>query len=63
MLFRSQGSCASSGEYPACIELLASGAIKVDEMISARVPLADGADWFKRLYAHEPNLMKVILEP
>ena len=60
---RLQGSCASSGEYPACIELLASGAIKVDEMISARVPLADGADWFKRLYAHEPNLMKVILEP
>ena len=60
---RLQGSCASSGEYPACIELLASGAIKVDEIISARVPLADGADWFKRLYAHEPNLMKVILEP
>ncbi len=60
---RLQGSCASSGEYPACIALLASGAIKVDEMISARVPLADGADWFKRLYAHEPNLMKVILEP
>ena len=60
---RLQGSCASSGEYPACIELLASGAIKVGEIISARVPLADGADWFKRLYAHEPNLMKVILEP
>ena len=60
---RLQGSCASSGEYPACIELLASGRIKVDEMISARVPLAEGADWFKRLYAHEPNLMKVILEP
>ena len=60
---RLQGSCASAGEYPACIELLANGTIKVDEMISARAPLADGADWFKRLYAHEPNLMKVILEP
>lgn len=60
---RLQGSCASSGEYPACIELLANRTIKVDEMISARAPLADGADWFKRLYAHEPNLMKVILEP
>ncbi len=60
---RLQGSCASAGEYPACIELLANGTIKVDEIISARAPLADGADWFKRLYAHEPNLMKVILEP
>lgn len=60
---RLQGSCASSGEYPACIELLANGTINVDEMISARAPLAEGADWFKRLYAHEPNLMKVILEP
>jgi len=60
---RLQGSCASAGEYPACIELLANGTINVDEMISARAPLADGADWFKRLYNHEPNLMKVILEP
>jgi len=60
---RLQGSCASSGEYPACIELLANGTINVDEMISARAPLSEGADWFKRLYAHEPNLMKVILEP
>jgi len=60
---RLQGSCASAGEYPACIELLANGTINVDEIISARVPLADGADWFKRLYNHEPNLMKVILEP
>ena len=60
---RLQGSCASAGEYPACIELLANGAINVDEIISARAPLAEGADWFKRLYAHEPNLMKVILEP
>ena len=60
---RLQGSCASAGEYPACIELLANGTINVDEIISARAPLAEGADWFKRLYAHEPNLMKVILEP
>lgn len=60
---RLQGSCASAGEYPACIELLANGTIKVEEMISARAPLSEGADWFKRLYAHEPNLMKVILEP
>jgi len=60
---RLQGSCASSGEYPACIELLSSGKIRVDSMISARSPLDDAASWFDRLYRHEPNLMKVIVQP
>ena len=57
------GSCASSGEYPACIELLSSGRIRVDSMISARTSLDDAASWFDRLYKHEPNLMKVIVQP
>lgn len=57
------GSCASSGEYPACIDLLARGAIKVEPLISAYAPLTDGVSWFQRLYAHEPNLMKVVLKP
>ena len=60
---RLQGSCASSGEYPVCIELLSSGRIKVDSMISARTPLENAASWFDRLYKHEPNLMKVIVQP
>jgi L-iditol 2-dehydrogenase len=57
------GSCASCGEYPACIDLLARGAIQVAPLISAVAPLAEGASWFERLYRHEPNLMKVILAP
>jgi L-iditol 2-dehydrogenase len=57
------GSCASSGEYPACIDLLARGAIRVEPIISALAPLDDGPGWFHRLYNREPNLMKVILEP
>ncbi len=60
---RLQGSCASSGEYPQCIELLASGAIQVDPLISAVAPLAEGPQWFDRLYRREGNLMKVILTP
>lgn len=60
---RLQGSCASSGEYPACIDLLSSGAIKVDTMISGRTGLDQAASWFNRLYHHEPNLMKVIVQP
>jgi L-iditol 2-dehydrogenase len=60
---RLQGSCASNGEYPACIELMASGAIRVDPLISAVAPLQEGPGWFDRLYRHEPGLMKVILRP
>jgi L-iditol 2-dehydrogenase len=60
---RLQGSCASNGEYPAVIDLLAEGVIKVEPLISAVAPLAEGPEWFARLYRHEPNLMKVILRP
>ena len=57
------GSCASSGEYPVCIDLLARSAIRVEPLISAVAPLSDGPSWFERLYAKEPGLMKVILRP
>jgi len=60
---RLQGSCASSGEYPACIDLLASGAIRVDPIISAKAPLEDGASWFDKLYDPKSQFMKVVLEP
>ncbi len=57
------GTCASSGEYPEALELLARGAVRLDGLISAIAPLEDGPAWFERLYAHEPGLMKVILQP
>jgi len=57
------GSCASNGEYPECIDLLSRGIIKVDPLISAKDTLEEGAKWFDRLYAAEPGLMKVILQP
>jgi len=60
---RLQGSCASSGEYPQAIELLASGAIKVKPLITAVAPLDDGPAWFERLHAGEKNLLKVVLTP
>jgi L-iditol 2-dehydrogenase len=60
---RLQGSCASNGEYPQCIELLARGAIRVDPIISALAPLSEGVEWFDRLYRHDSNLMKVVLQP
>jgi L-iditol 2-dehydrogenase len=60
---RLTGSCASAGEYPAALELLAARRIDVQSLISAAVPLEDGPQWFERLYGREANLMKVILQP
>lgn len=60
---RLQGSCASSGEYPEAMQLIANGKIKVGPLITAVAPLTDGPEWFKRLYAREPNLMKIVLDP
>ncbi len=57
------GSCASAGEIPACLDMLARGKVNVDALISATAPLYEGASWFDRLYNREPGLMKVILKP
>jgi len=57
------GTCASAGEYPACLDLIASGKVNVTEFISATPPLAEGAQWFERLYSGEKGLMKVLLKP
>ena len=57
------GSCASAGEYPACLDLIASGKINVTDFISATPSLEEGAQWFERLYAGEKGLMKVLLKP
>ena len=58
---RLQGCCASAGEYPRAIELLASGAVQVKPLISAVRPLEEGPQWFARLHSREPNLLKVVL--
>lgn len=63
MQIRLQGSCASSGEYPVCISLISRGAIRVEPLLSAVAPLDEGPAWFHRLYAREPGLLKVVLQP
>jgi L-iditol 2-dehydrogenase len=60
---RLQGTAASSGEYPQAIELISAGKIQVKPLITAVAPLEDGPQWFRRLYSHEPNLMKIVLSP
>jgi L-iditol 2-dehydrogenase len=57
------GSCASRGEYPAALDMIARRSIDVQALISATAPLSEGAEWFRRLYAREKGLVKVVLEP
>jgi L-iditol 2-dehydrogenase len=58
------GSCSSAGEYPLCLDLISRGVIRVEPMISATVPLAEGVEWFTRLSAPDgAKYMKVILQP
>jgi L-iditol 2-dehydrogenase len=44
------GVCASNGEYAACVELVASGRIVVDPLISETARIEDGQAIFDRLY-------------
>src|SRR6056297_1487017 len=60
---RVQGSNASSGEYPACIEMIKSGHITLEPLMSKVAPLSEGAVWFDKLHAGGSGLFKVILEP
>ena len=57
------GSYASSGEFRDCIELVASGKINVEPLISDVLPLKDGPKAFERLLKAEENLLKIVLEP
>jgi L-iditol 2-dehydrogenase len=57
------GSCQSTGEYPACLDMMARGDIKVDSLTSAVVPLAEGSAWFGKLRQRSTGLLKVILIP
>jgi L-iditol 2-dehydrogenase len=58
------GSCSSAGEYPLCLDLISRGVIRVEPIISAVAPLAEGGEWFRRLSAPDgAQFMKIILQP
>jgi L-iditol 2-dehydrogenase len=60
---RLQGSYAITGEFPAVLDLIASGSLDTESILSAVAPLSEGAVWFERLYRKEKGLMKVVLVP
>jgi len=58
-----RGSCASSGEYGACLDMIARKAVNIDFLMSEIAPLSEGQKWFDTLYEGKNNLLKVILKP
>jgi L-iditol 2-dehydrogenase len=58
-----RGSCACAGEYPEAIRRIGDGSIRVEPLLSAAVPLAEGGEWFARLADPREGLLKVILNP
>jgi L-iditol 2-dehydrogenase len=60
---RLQGSCAINGEYEQVLGLMEKGLINTGILLSAKGPLSEGAEWFKRLYNKEKGLNKVVLIP
>ncbi|HQG57243.1 MAG TPA: galactitol-1-phosphate 5-dehydrogenase [Bacteroidales bacterium] len=58
-----QGSCALCGEYSSVLDMMARGEVNVESLVSAEAPLSEGAEWFKKLYNRESQLLKVILKP
>ena len=58
-----RGTCGCNGEYPQCIDLMNRGIIDVTPLITAKISLNDGPGWFERLYAGDPDQMKVVIQP
>lgn len=56
------GSCASAGEYPQCLDLIASGQVEVDSMISKIVPLEEGDKWMNKIFNREDGLTKLVFK-
>jgi L-iditol 2-dehydrogenase len=57
------GSCASQGDYEESLQLIASGAVQVEPIISARIGLESAPEYFDRLHRKEAGLNKVVVCP
>ncbi|MBU8912977.1 MAG: galactitol-1-phosphate 5-dehydrogenase [Spirochaetales bacterium] len=57
------GSCASSGEYPDCLDLIADGAIDATLLISEIIPLSQAATMFEKLRKNPDDHLKIVVKP
>lgn len=57
------GSYSSAGEYGACLEMIQSRKVRLEELTGHCFPLSQGAEVFQRLLNREDSLIKAILHP
>lgn len=57
------GTCGINDEVPESVELIASGKIQVEPLISARSSLEEAADWFAKLELGDQPWLKVLVCP
>ena len=58
---RLQGSCASSGEYDICLNMIAGHKVDLTPFLRETMPLEQGKEAFQRFFDREPGLLKIIL--
>ena len=56
-------SMTATHEMSRCVAMLAAGAVDVEPLINAVVPLAQGDAFFARIRSRDRSLIKVILAP
>ena len=57
------GTCGINDEVPMSVDLIASGKIEVEPLISARSTLEEAADWFAKLESGDQPWLKVLVCP
>lgn len=57
------GTCGINDEVPLSVDLIASGKIDVEPLISARSSLEEAADWFAKLESGDQPWLKVLVCP
>lgn len=58
-----RGSRGDVDDFPACIDLLASGKLRLDKLISHRIRLEDAEKGLRRMSEKSGNVMKIIMSP
>jgi L-iditol 2-dehydrogenase len=56
-------SCASAGEYAACLKLIENGKISLKDIVTKTVPLSEGNEWFEKLHEGLRGVIKIVLQP
>lgn len=58
-----KGARGDMNDFPACIDLVASGKIRLDQMISHRIHLEEAEKGLRMMMANDEKVVKIIIRP